>query len=547
MSLSRPPVAEPTAVDEILTAAAGRGGDRLLLLRVLELLTRQFDLAAAAVYGRAGKRLELQAAVGAASFPATLGRRQPTRFESLALPGGRLLYEAGGGPPPGGSLLLALAAAQRAATLHGRLRRRSFEASYRGVELQALYDVGLAIASTLDPERLGEEILLRAVSLLDARRGALYLLRDGEYVLQETFGGAAPARLDPGELLGTPAGDGEPGASGPGGSEVGDGASPAAETREPDRLLLPGAGHVLQVAIEADGRPRGLLVVGDKESRTGVGPFGSADRRTLSLLANQAAIALENARLHSEALEKERLERELELAAEIQRRLLPERPPVVEGFELAGWSRPAQHVGGDYYDLLRSPEGRVLTVLADVAGKGLPAALMVSTVHAGIRLLADRAPLGPELAGRLNQHLAEATAPNKFVTLLAAELDPARAELRFVNAGHNPGLLLRAGGAVEELPVGGLPLGIFAGSAYQAGSVALAPGDLLCMYSDGITECVSPDGEEFGVGRLKERLGAAAERPLGEVVETVERAVTGFACGRSQADDQTLVLLRRQG
>ena len=186
------------------------------------------------------------------------------------------------------------------------------------------------------------------------------------------------------------------------------------------RNLLPGASHLLAVPIETDSKRRGLLVVADKESRHGVGPFAAADKRTLAMFANQAAIALENAYLHRQALEKERLEREVELAAEIQRRLLPTDFPRLEGFELVGWSRPARHVGGDYYDFLSLSEDRVTAVLADVSGKGLPATLMVSTIHSALRLLLDHFRVGPELIARLNHHITDSSAPNKFITLLAA-------------------------------------------------------------------------------------------------------------------------------
>ncbi|MFW6175406.1 MAG: PP2C family protein-serine/threonine phosphatase, partial [Acidobacteriota bacterium] len=319
--------------------------------------------------------------------------------------------------------------------------------------------------------------------------------------------------------------------------------------------LLPGAEHVQAVSIAVDGDPRGLIVAGDKESRTGVGPFTVEDRRTLALLANQAAIALENARLHQEALEKERYERDLQLAAEIQRQILPEGVPDVPGYELAGWNRPAREVGGDYYDLVPLPSedrgsedgrvGRLGFALADVSGKGVPAALMVSTLHSAVRLLMGRMGAGPRLVERLNRHILASSAPNKFITLVVGELDASAGRLVYVNAGHNPGLVIRSGGAVERLGAGGLPVGLLPGSTYRDGSLDLAPGDLVCLYSDGITECTSPAGEELGEERLVELLREAADRPVGEVVAVVEEAVTDFARGRPQGDDQTLVLLRR--
>jgi sigma-B regulation protein RsbU (phosphoserine phosphatase) len=312
-----------------------------------------------------------------------------------------------------------------------------------------------------------------------------------------------------------------------------------------DQDLLPGARHLMGLPIGTDGSPQGLLIVADKESRHGVGPFSVADRRSLSLFANQSAIALETAHLHKQALEKERLERELELAADIQRRLLPTVFPRLAGFELTGWSRPARHVGGDYYDLMRVRGDRVAAVLADVSGKGLPAALMVSIVHSALRLLMDRAEVGPELVSRLNHHIAEFSAPNKFITLFLAELDPSRREVRYVNAGHNPALLVGPDGNVKELESGGLPLGLFDNVAFEAGRIDLGVGDLVCIYSDGITESTSPRDEEFGVSRFVDLLRTSRDRPLSEIVSTVDTAVTEFADGLNQGDDQTLVLIRR--
>jgi serine phosphatase RsbU (regulator of sigma subunit) len=204
-------------------------------------------------------------------------------------------------------------------------------------------------------------------------------------------------------------------------------------------------------------------------------------------------------------------------------------------------------VGGDYYDLLPRPEGTVSLALGDVSGKGMPAALMVSTLHSALRLLLGRSGLGADFLERLNSHIYESSAANKFITLLLAELNPETGALHYLNAGHNPGLLLHRSGEVEEMGSGGLPIGILPGSRYQLKSVALSPGDLVCIYSDGITECASPADEEFGTGRLLPLLAEHRDRPLQEVVDAIDRATTDFAAGAPQLDDQTVVLLRRDG
>jgi sigma-B regulation protein RsbU (phosphoserine phosphatase) len=535
----------------LLGKGGDTGDDRTLLAELLALWGREHGASGAAVYLDDEPVSPCQATWGEGPFPrhppaadAGSDGDEAGELSRTALQGGLLLWrarpEADGGAGDGAGesepspveLLLGLALAN--CRLRRRVKRQSFQASYRGVEIEALYDVGLAIASTLDLDALAEEILIRAVSLLDARRGALYLLDGSGYRLQSRFGGTARESF--------------PELEDPEGSQ-GDGA--------PDDVL-PGAEHrsVAPIAIEDD--RRGLLVVADKESRTGVGPFSAEDKRTLALFANQAALALENARLHREALEKERYERDLQLAAEIQRQILPKGVPDVPGFEVVGWNRPAREVGGDFFDFVPLVQEeidledattrtgpRLGIALADVSGKGVPAALMVSTLHSAIRLLMGRMGVGPALVERLNRHILASSAANKFITLLMAELDAATGELTFVNAGHNPGLVVRVGGEVERLDSGGLPVGLLPGSRYQGGSITLAPGDLLCLYSDGITECVSPEDEELGEERLIELLRSVASEPVAEIVARVDREVTDFAAGQDQFDDQTLVLVRR--
>ena len=602
----------PEAWRELLALCQDESADRALLERLLDHWRVAHGAGHAAVYLEREGRLELELASPAAGFAgarwlpglqgmgegpqalaaaaASAAALEGPDMGVLTFPGGCLLFSprppAEPGPPADmagvaalaepGPLPLLLLAWLKVLRLRQEIKEQQFQVNYRVVELQSLYDVGLAVAATLDLEKLSEEILLRAVSLLDARRGALYIHEGGRYRLQRTIGGDAAPWFDSGHpaydaLCRFLAGDGEaPGE------------------------LLPGAIFLLGVPIDIDGRPRGLLAVGDKESRRGVGPFPSSDRRTLGLFANQAAIALENARLHLQALEKERLEREMHLAAEIQRRILPRGAPAVAGYELIGWNRPARQIGGDYYDLFQRPDGHVGMVVGDVSGKGMPAALMVSTLHSALHLLLDQVGFGPALLEMLNRHILESSSSNKFITLLLAELEPASGNLAYLNAGHNPALLLRGGGGeaappgaggaagaasaaggaagagvatgaagaaggaagagggearaaqeVVELGASGLPIGVLPGSRFLARSVTLEPGDLLCIYSDGITEATSPADEEFGTARLLALLREHHGRPLAEVLEAVQAATGRFSDGLPQGDDQTLVLLRR--
>lgn len=522
----QPEVEDASAWRELISLAAPGHDGRVLLDRLAAEFLRGSRLDSLAVYAEADGVLGRRLQSGADSYPAVATKDEAGPFGRYEFPNGLLLYSPA--TVPASELedqsVLTLLCALRAVQLDGELKRQSFAASYRGVELQSLYEVGLAIARTLELEDLGDEVLQRAVSLLDARVGAFYLFEGESYRLERTFGGEAASEVAAND----------------------DGLAALLRSVEGAAGdLLPGAVHSLAVPIEADDQRLGLLVVGDKESRRGIGVFADADRRMLELFANQVAIALVNARLHKQALEKERLERELDLAGDIQRRLLPVRLPEVEGFEFAGWNRPARHVGGDYYDLRAADDDGVHLVLGDVTGKGMPAALLVSTLHSALRLLLSSRPFDAELFERLNRHIAEASGSNKFITMAAAKLDPATGRFDYVNAGHNPPLIVRAGGEVVELPSGGMPLGMFAAAPYKVGKDGLERGDLLCIFSDGITECEAPSREEFGPERLAELLKEASGRPLPEIVRTIDKAVVDFAAGGPQGDDQTVVLVRR--
>jgi len=491
-----------------------QGGEALFLREALEICRLALEVDDLAAYARTAKGFECAARLGETEFPALLEAGAipwPTRtLNGGVLVGGAAF--AGELPDP---LPLLVALGLQLFQLRQELKQHDFAAKLRGVEREALYDVGLAIASTLELAHVSEEILLRAVSLLDARRGALYLLDGERYRLRSTIGGTARETLDPGIV--------------------------------PEQAdLLPGATHLLAVPVEVEDEPRGVLVVGDKESRSGVRAFPEEDRRSLALFANQAALALEQARLHEEALEKQRLEREMELAAEIQQGILPRALPQIPGYDLFGWTRPARHVGGDYWDVVPLPEDRFALVVADVTGKGVSAALLVSTIHAALRLLLARGESAAGLLQALNSHLIEFSAANKFATLLLVELSPESGRLAYVNAGHNPALLLRRDGTVEQMRAASVPLGLLPSPPYRAVETALGPGELLCMYSDGVTEATSPAGEELGLQRFEDLLRREQSADLSDLRAVIDHELRAWSNGMPQGDDQTVVLLRRQ-
>jgi sigma-B regulation protein RsbU (phosphoserine phosphatase) len=267
----------------------------------------------------------------------------------------------------------------------------------------------------------------------------------------------------------------------------------------------------------------------------------------LMAFAAQAAVALERARLTREMMERRRLEKELAIAREIQLSFLPERAPEIPGFDLAGTTRPHDEVGGDYYDFIPVSESRMGLAIADVSGKGIPAALIM----AGFRmsLLAE---IRNEFAIRavmrkVNTLLHESTERDRFVTAFYGVLDSKNRVLIFSNAGHNPPILLRAGGGIEYLVEGGLALGVLEDSRYEERPIALGGGDVLVMYTDGVSEAESSAGEQFGRRRIEEVTRRLANRSSREILEGIVEAVVAWSGERGPNDDLTLLVVRVNG
>jgi sigma-B regulation protein RsbU (phosphoserine phosphatase) len=411
-----------------------------------------------------------------------------------------------------------------------KVQKSDFELKYRVWELQSLYDVGLSIARTLDLESLADDVLMTSVSLLNARSGSLLVRAQGDEGFFAKHVGEP--LLDAGALYEVPE----------------EAVLANAPESRPDFLRDAPAEKLLLVPIAVENRALGVLVVADKETRGGgVEDFTAADVRVASLFANQAAIALENARLHREAVEKEKMEREMELAASIQKTILPDALPEVEGLLLAGGNRPTKQVGGDYFDVYPLPGGLTALCVADVSGKGVPAALLVSTVHACLHLLVPNLAHDlPALVARVNQHLVRFSSTRKFATLFVAVFDPATGLLRYVNAGHNPGLWLDPDGATL-LPSGGVPVGMMPAVLHREAAVTLKKGDTLLLYSDGITEALNRDDEEFGMERLTRLALEGRSEPPAELSRRIFGAVSEFTAGVAQYDDQTVLIARVAG
>ena len=308
-------------------------------------------------------------------------------------------------------------------------------------------------------------------------------------------------------------------------------------------VVLQGVRSVLAVPLGVSENVFGIIYA---DSPIAEGRFTEDHLKVLTTLASVAAIRVENARLVESRLQQERLERELQLAMEIQQRFQPTAPPLVSGYEFQGISFPCYEIGGDYYDFIPRPDGRMVITLGDVSGKGTAAALLMSSLHAAIHAQTGSHDSLVETISAVNKYLAENIPPNRFVTLFYAELDPESGTLSFLNAGHNPPLIVHAAGTVEQLAAGGLPLGIRPNAEYREGRTQLQLGDVLVIYSDGVTEAASPSGEEFGPTRLYEVVQRNVEASAAGIRDCIESALTKFSQGTQAADDITLVIVKRQ-
>lgn len=241
--------------------------------------------------------------------------------------------------------------------------------------------------------------------------------------------------------------------------------------------------------------------------------------------------------------EKERLERELTIARDVQRQLLPADVPHVEGLELSAVCLPAVGVGGDYYDFVPLGERETALVIADVSGKGIPAALLMASLQASVRSLIRHSAGPAELNARLNATLLESSSAARYATLFLARYDGTAGTLSYSNAGHHPPLLLRDN-TVLRLDDGGMPIGLFEETRYREGSHRLSPGDLLAMFTDGVVETPNADGEEFGEARLIELLRQNQDQPLDGIVKDTLDELDRWGGGAEPHDDVTLVLAR---
>lgn len=402
-------------------------------------------------------------------------------------------------------------------------------------ELDLIYRLSRGLKSTLDASRSAEMVLSEAMEIFEADLGFLSPADPAAPVFGPLRAGASPeavARLE--AALSARAGrDGKSRMYYSVPAELG--------------IVAPGLPETLLcAAVKTEGVVYGTLCVG----RLGPGrPFTARDLKLGEVLANQAAIAIENSILHRSRLAEEearvRIEEEMRMARHIQANLLPLAPPVLPGYDIACRSVPALSVGGDYFDFIPMEGGRLALCVADVSGKGMPAALLMANLQATIRSQTLVGGSPADCAQRSNRLLFRSTELGRFATCFYGVLEIESGRLAYSNAGHDYPLVLSPD--LDEIPLvaGGPVLGAFDDQGYEEGVTTLEPGQVLIAYSDGITEAYDAEGRPFGMAGLKSVLARSHGRCAREILEDVLGAVAAHAGGHAQSDDMTLVVMRR--
>lgn len=405
-------------------------------------------------------------------------------------------------------------------------------------ELSMLNDIARVISSTMEVDKILETVLKGAIKAADAEQGSIMLIsKESDAPLKtlirgmDTNKGKAPYRLGTG-LSGWMIKNQRP--------LIIDDINTEPRFRG---LRIEGSGirSILSVPLLCKDTLIGVISLFNK--KTG-GPFTKDDLRLLSIIATQSAQVIENARLYEEEQQLRLIENELRMAYDIQMSLLPQETPEIEGMDIAGVSLPARIVGGDYYDFIKLDRDRLGVVIGDVSGKGIPAALLMSNIQATLRGQCLITPSVGECMSKANYLLHHCTDPEKFATLVYGIVDTKRGYFTYTNAGHNPPLLFDREGNWRLLDTGGIVLGMLEHFPYKEESIRLKTGDLIVMYSDGITEVMNEKEEDFGQERLIQLIFENRGLPSKKLLEKIIQRAKDFSKAVAQEDDMTAVVLK---
>jgi len=377
-----------------------------------------------------------------------------------------------------------------------------FSLNHKVLQLNNLIDTGIEVTKLDLGDQMLELALERGVALTNASKGFLRITKQGELIKEISF----PPEID------------------------------NAESSE----------NTLSKKFTEQGLEYEFILV-DKETRKGIIDFDTTDELLLGAISRQVQAAIVNEELHREALENETIKKELAVAGEIQKRILPESLPEINGYLIAGINIPSKEVSGDYYNVFPLKDSRYALIVADVTGKGVPASLLVSTLDASLQSYLDlQIPL-PEMAVKINTLIYKASTVDKFITFFIAILEPESGELDIVNAGHNPTLLLKKDGSFQKIDAGGMAFGMFdMGFPFEGEKITLKKGERLFLYTDGIPEAMDPDDEEYSDEKMESFFTDVKPEDPEEFIEKIVDDVKSFTKGTPQSDDITAVYLIRK-
>lgn len=429
---------------------------------------------------------------------------------------------------------------------------RGEEALRRYAErLKLLNEVHQALGRSLTLDALLELILDRVFDHLRPEQGVIFLKRPDGELARAASRAVDAAQAESVELLGSRSLAREVAEKGAAALVLD--AQTDVRLAGAESIMISGVRSLLAAPLLEREGTLGMIVLG---SKVAVRQFNEEDMELLVSVASVAALYIRNLALAEEAAERRLLAEELALARRIQLALLPQSLPQVAGWELHGGNTPSRGVSGDYFAVVTRQVGErqaaggeggseCVLMVADVSGKGMAASLLTASLEAfSAGPIEDGLP-PEEICAKLSRLLYRRTPPEKYATAFVAALAVGSGALRYANAGHNPPLLVRAGGAVEELGATGVPIALLPGAAYTAVETRLAPGDLLVLYTDGIVEANNPEGEEYGSERLAELCRRHRHAPCADVAAALEADLESFVRGVPYADDRTLVMARR--
>ena len=421
-------------------------------------------------------------------------------------------------------------------SLEGVIKSENIEGAERAASAQvaALIRAGNELSGHRPLPELFRFILELAISAVNADRGVLMTLEEGELVVRAHKGeGFRISTAVRDRVLNS------------GVSLLVRDTSIDVALRERRSIVEQHIRTLMAVPLQTRDQIIGIIYV---DSPSLLREFTKDDLNLLTVMANVAAIRIEHTRLAEIEHARQLLARDLEQAAEIQRRFLPAAAPRVSQLDLAGHNAPCRTVGGDYFDFFSYENGRVAMVLGDVSGKGMPASLLMMGLQARVQVLIEEPRSLAEVMTRLNRITSANCPAGRFISLFFCIVDGGSGEVTYCNAGHNPPLLIRGSGEMgtyEELTGGGPILGILGAVEYQEYRAKMEPGDVLVIYSDGVTEAANPASEDFGVELLARTVWVNRERSSAEIIAAVNAALTAYTGSAPPADDITMILARR--